>query len=352
MKSSLLGTGEPVMSFQDELFSSTHFTSQPDNGLAIAAYGVDKIYQSRQRRHQALDSVDLEVPVGCIYGLLGPNGAGKSTFINIMAGTVVKTGGQISVWGTNIDQNPRQARANIGIVPQELNIDAFFTARETLDMIAGLFGVPRNQRQTESILEMVGLSEQADLYARRLSGGMRRRLMVAKAMVHRPPVLVLDEPTAGVDVALRQRLWDSIRALNRAGVTIVLTTHYLEEAEALCDQIAIINHGKIIAAKNKADLLASAGQKKLYLQVTTPPATPLPDGLTALGAQWDDGRLLIGFDPAKTSAIDLLNKVTAAGFAVSDFSTVEPDLEDVFLQMTEASEQMADDGHKTADTNR
>ena len=189
------------------------------------------------------------MPVGCIFGLLGPNGAGKSSLINILAGAVVKTAGTVTVWGTDIDQNPRQARANIGIVPQELNVDAFFTPRQTIDLMAGMFGVPKGERQTDAILDMVGLADQADMYARRLSGGMRRRLLVGKAMVHQPPILVLDEPTAGVDVGLRQRLWDNIRALNAAGVTVVLTTHYLEEAEALCDQIAIINKGQIIAAK-------------------------------------------------------------------------------------------------------
>ena len=197
--------------------------------------------------------------------------------------------------------------------------------------MAGLFGVPKAERHTDDILEMVGLTEQADFYSRRLSGGMRRRLLVGKAMVHRPPILVLDEPTAGVDVALRQRLWDNIKRLNQAGVTVVLTTHYLEEAEALCDRIAIINKGEIIAAKTKADLLASAGQKTLHLSLTTPPPLPLPD---ALGAQWRDGRLSISFDPATSNAVDILQKVRFAGFEVSDISTSEPDLEDVFLSLT------------------
>ena len=181
---------------------------------------------------------------------------------------------------------------------------------------------------------MVGLTEQADFYSRRLSGGMRRRLLVGKAMVHRPPILVLDEPTAGVDVALRQRLWDSIKSLNQAGVTVVLTTHYLEEAEALCDRIAIINKGEIIAAKTKADLLASAGQKTLHLSLATAPPLPLPYALGALGAQWRDGRLSISFDPVTSNAVDILHKVRLAGFEVRDISTAEPDLEDVFLSLT------------------
>ncbi|MDA9054284.1 ABC transporter ATP-binding protein [Alphaproteobacteria bacterium] len=322
------------MTSQNTVIPTAAFTHSPESGLAIEARDVNKIYDAGGRAHHALKSIDIEVPIGCIFGLLGPNGAGKSTFINIMAGTVVKSSGSISIWGTDIDANPRQSRANIGIVPQELNIDAFFTPRETLDMMAGLFGVPKAERHTDEILEMVGLTEQADFYSRRLSGGMRRRLLVGKAMVHRPPILVLDEPTAGVDVALRQRLWDNIKSLNRAGVTVVLTTHYLEEAEALCDRIAIINKGKIIAAKTKADLLASAGQKTLHLSLTTPPPLPLPNALAALGAQWRDGRLSISFDPATSNAVDILHKVRLAGFEVSDISTAEPDLEDVFLSLT------------------
>lgn len=201
--------------------------------------------------------------------------------------------------------------------------------------MAGLFGVPRAERYTDAILEMVGLTEQANMYSRRLSGGMRRRLLVGKAMVHRPPILVLDEPTAGVDVALRQRLWDSIRALNAAGVTIVLTTHYLEEAEALCDRIAIINKGTIIADKTKAELLESAGQRTLYLTLEAPPPIPLPAELASLGAVWQSDRLAISFDTAADNAITILSKVTGAGLAVIDIRTAEPDLEDVFLRLTE-----------------
>ncbi len=334
------------MTVQNAGIHHTAFTHSPKSGLAIEARGVNKIYDAAGRAHHALKSVDIEVPVGCVFGLLGPNGAGKSTFINIMAGTVLKTSGSISIWGTDIDDNPRQSRANIGIVPQELNIDAFFTPRETLDMMAGLFGVPKSERHTDEILEMVGLTEQANFYSRRLSGGMRRRLLVGKAMVHRPPILVLDEPTAGVDVALRQRLWDSIKMLNRAGVTVVLTTHYLEEAEALCDRIAIINKGEIIAAKTKDELLASAGQKTLHLSLKAPPPQPLPAALIALGAHWHfqheehgqhekrEARLSISFDPATSNAIDILQAVQAAGCDVSDISTAEPDLEDVFLSLT------------------
>ena len=322
------------MPHRDTLFTRTDFTGRPASGLAIEATAISKTYGSGNQAHAALHAIDVSIPTGCIYGLLGPNGAGKSTFINIMAGTVIKCGGRISIWGTDIDTNPRQARANIGIVPQELNIDAFFTPRETLDMLAGLFGVPKAERQTDAILEMVGLTTQANIYARRLSGGMRRRLLIGKAMVHRPPILILDEPTAGVDVTLRQRLWDSIQALNDAGVTIVLTTHYLEEAEALCDQIAIINKGEIITACSKAELLASAGHKTLYVTVAGGLTMPLPPALSALDATWRDGRLAISFDPSSTDAISLIREVSAAGLDIRDISTAEPDLEDVFLRLT------------------
>ena len=312
------------------------FVNQPASGLAIDISGLSKIYHGSRGKppHLALDAVDLNVPVGCIFGLLGPNGAGKSSLINILAGAVVKTAGTVTVWGTDIDQNPRQARANIGIVPQELNVDAFFTPRQTIDLMAGLFGVPKAERQTDAILEMVGLADQADMYARQLSGGMRRRLLVGKAMVHQPPILVLDEPTAGVDVALRQRLWDNIRTLNAAGVTVVLTTHYLEEAEALCSQIAIINKGQIIAAKSTADLMASAGMKHLHLSLASSPPTPLPKALQKLGAVWQDGRLSISFDPAKTTSLALLAEVQKAKCEVRDISTTESDLEEVFLSLT------------------
>lgn len=313
------------------------FVNRPVSGLAIELSGLSKTYHGRRGKpsHLALDNVNLQVPTGCIFGLLGPNGAGKSTLINILAGTVVKTSGMAIIWGTDIDENPKQARANIGIVPQELNVDAFFTPRQTIDLMAGLYGVPKAERQTDAILDMVGLSEQSDIYARQLSGGMRRRLLVGKAMVHQPPVLILDEPTAGVDVALRQRLWDNIKTLNAAGVTVILTTHYLEEAESLCDQIAIFDKGRIITAKSKADLMASAGKKHLHLTLARPPAARLPAALRRLGAVWSNGRLSFSFDPTKTTTLALLAEVQKANFEVRDISTAEPDLEDVFISLTQ-----------------
>ena len=313
-----------------------NFINMPDNGIAIAARGVAKTYTGPRggAPKRALKGFDLDIPAGTVFGLLGPNGAGKSTFINIMAGTVIKSAGTVRVWGTDIDENPRQARANIGIVPQELNIDAYFTPRETLEMQAGLFGVPSSERRTDEILEAVGLSEQAHSYARRLSGGMRRRLLVAKAMVHSPPILVLDEPTAGVDVALRQRLWDNIRSLNEAGVTIVLTTHYLEEAEALCDDIAILNHGQLVANKPKSALMAGARAKEVRLTLAGGTPDDLPAALAALGARPAEGGIAVRYDPSASSVGAIIAAVAAAGLEITDVTTDEPDLEEVFLEMT------------------
>ncbi|NBR39915.1 MAG: ABC transporter ATP-binding protein [Alphaproteobacteria bacterium] len=338
------------------MLDSPQFTPSPD-GLAISISDLNKTYRASHKRppKQALSNVSLQIPVGRVFGLLGPNGAGKSTLINILAGTVIKTQGQVRVWGTDIDQNPRQARSNIGIVPQELNIDAFFTPRETLDIQAGMFGVPAHERRTATILELIGLTDQAESYARTLSGGMRRRLLVGKAMVHQPPVLVLDEPTAGVDVALRQRLWDMIRALNAQGVTIILTTHYLEEAEALCDEIAILNHGRVITQQKTIDLLAGAGTKQLSLTLISAlkprnQAKCLKAFQTRLDAQTSGRKatietnvntaaepkteLMIRYDPAALTAGAIIAAAAESGFEIADINTAEPDLEDVFLTLT------------------
>src|SRR5688572_7588539 len=231
---------------------------------AIAIQGLSKTYKGGK---QALDGVSFDVPRGTIFGLLGPNGAGKSTLINILAGLVNKTGGRVSVWGFDIDNHPRNARASIGIVNQEILFDPFFTPKETLEIQAGLYGVPKARFDAMALLRAVHLEDKAGAYSRTLSGGMKRRLMVAKAMVHSPPVLVLDEPTAGVDVELRQQLWAYVRQLNARGVTVVLTTHYLEEAEQLCDRIAIINHGKLIANKPTRELVGMAQEKVVEVTV-------------------------------------------------------------------------------------
>ena len=304
--------------------------------IAIQARGLSKTYGGTKRAPAklALNNLSLDILQGSIFGLLGPNGAGKSTFINILAGTVVKTAGQVSVWGADLDINPRQVRANIGIVPQELNIDAFFTPRELLEFNAGLYGVPRAERRTDDILNMVGLSDKAHAYARTLSGGMRRRLLVAKAMVHQPPILVLDEPTAGVDVTLRQRLWDNIRELNESGVTIVLTTHYLEEAQALCDQIAILDHGRILTCQPTATLLNSAGRKDVTIALPSGAPHHWPEALATLQPMMTEGCVTFRFDPARITVGAILTSLIDQGIEIGDVSTSEPDLEDIFLEMT------------------
>ncbi len=235
------------------------------NGLAISARNVRKTYAATKKApaKEALKGIDLSIKAGSIFGLLGPNGAGKSTFINILAGLVNKSAGEVEVWGFDIDRNPRQAKVSIGVVPQEITTDVFFTPKEALEITAGLYGVPPAERRTMEILDSLGLADKADAYVRQLSGGMKRRLLVAKAMVHAPPILILDEPTAGVDIELRKQLWEQVVDLNQRGVTIVLTTHYLEEAQELCDEIAIINHGEVVACEPTETLIASFDKKTL-----------------------------------------------------------------------------------------
>ena len=311
--------------------------------VAIEARGLDKVYagQNGAPSKHALHAIDLTVPRGCVFGLLGPNGAGKSTFINILAGLVIKTAGVARVWGIDIDEAPRAARAAIGVVPQELNLDAFFTPRELLEVQAGLYGVPPRERRTMAILEATGLADKADAYARTLSGGMRRRLLVAKAMVHRPPVLVLDEPTAGVDIELRRQLWAHIRDLNAAGTTVVLTTHYLEEAEDLCDRIAIINHGQVIACDDTRALVGRLDNKELRLRVDRD-LTELPATLTTFGAELPEPRLIVvRYRTREVQVDDILAAVAAAGVGVVDLTTEQPDLEDIFVALTSGAEAAA-----------
>ncbi len=308
--------------------------SLPTN--AIEAQGLDKTYKSQpgQPEKHALKTIDLAVPRGSLFGLLGPNGAGKSTFINILAGLVIKTGGKAWVWDIDIDAQPRSARAAIGVVPQELSLDAFFTPREIMEVQAGLYGVAPRKRRTMEILEAVGLVDKADSYARSLSGGMRRRLLVAKAMVHNPPVLVLDEPTAGVDIELRQQLWSYIRELNRRGTTIVLTTHYLEEAEELCDSIAIINRGRLIACEPTRDLVGRLDNKALQLTMDRD-MTAVPAALEGFSVDLQEPRqLVVRYRKNETGIGQILAAVQASGLAVVDLSTEEPDLEDIFLELT------------------
>jgi ABC-2 type transport system ATP-binding protein len=301
---------------------------------AIEISHLSKVYAGGK---QALDDVSLNVPRGSVFGLLGPNGAGKSTLINILAGLVTKTGGSASIWGFDIDANPRNAKNSIGIVNQELMFDPFFTPLETLENQAGYYGVPKAERISMELLRAVHLDDKAHAYARTLSGGMKRRLMVAKAMVHSPPILVLDEPTAGVDIMLRQQLWDYVRELNARGVTIVLTTHYLEEAEELCDRIAIINHGKLIADKPTRELVDMAQEKIVIVtvdkDVSALPSHPSFDKVEKTGER----TLAISYRKDRANAGQVLDAVQASGFAIVDVATREPDLEDVFLNLTAAA---------------
>jgi ABC-2 type transport system ATP-binding protein len=303
---------------------------------AVEITGLVKTYRGSKGRpgKQALKGIDLSIPRGSIFGLLGPNGAGKSTLINILAGLVVKTSGTAKVWGYEVAEQSRMARSSIGVVPQELNLDAFFTPRELLELQAGLYGVPKKERVTDELLRAVDLTDRANSYARTLSGGMRRRLMVAKAMVHTPPVLVLDEPTAGVDVELRKSLWEYVRKLNAAGTTVLLTTHYLEEAQELCDRIAIINHGELVVNDTTANLLRRIDNKRLTIMVDRD-IGELPDNLRAAGWEKADERhLSVTYKPSEAAVSNLLRVLPMNGLTVVDLTTEETDLEDIFLQLT------------------
>lgn len=304
---------------------------------AIRVENLRKIYRDPKGREEkeALKGIDLEIPRGAFFGLLGPNGAGKSTLINILAGLTVKTSGTAEICGYDIQHEMRKARLSIGVVPQELVLDTFFTVRQALDIQAGYYGIPKGKRRTSEIIEVMGLQDKADIGSRRLSGGMRRRLLVGKALVHSPPVLILDEPTAGVDVELRRQLWEYIKRINEAGTTILLTTHYLEEAEELCDEIAIINHGQIIARDRKDNLMKGIDSKELVLRIAGE-LTEVPAGLTGLQACVDKGRLKIKYEPSKTRFEEIIAQVKDSGLVIEDLSTKDVELEDIFTEMTKA----------------
>ena len=283
----------------------------------------------------ALHGINLDIPKGSIFGLLGPNGAGKSTIINIMAGLVIKSEGHVQIWDSDIDKNPRNSKTAIGIVPQEINFDPFFTPRQILEIQAGLYGVPAPERWTDDLLATVDLSNKADAHSRSLSGGMKRRLKVAKALVHKPPILVLDEPTAGVDVELRQMLWANVRKLNDQGVTILLTTHYLEEAEELCDRIAIINNGNIVANDDKETLLSQIDAKEVRFRFQDK-IDSIPDALTRFNPQKEGQRTLVfKYSPKDQAIAEILNAVQQQQNPIIDITTDESDLEDIFLQITQ-----------------
>ena len=306
---------------------------------AIEARNLVKTYAATKTTPEmrALKGLDLAIPRGSIFGLLGPNGAGKSTFINILAGLSKKTSGQVSIWGRDIDERPRDARAAIGVVPQEIAADPFFTPHEALEVAAGMYAVPKAERRTGELLTALGLADKANAYVRQLSGGMKRRLMVAKAMVHNPPVLILDEPTAGVDVELRRQLWAYVVELNRRGVTIVLTTHYLEEAQELCDEIAIINRGQVVACEPTSTLLRRMDTRMVLVTPDEPlsEAPPLPGFETKL---LKSGGFSVTYRTGQSSVEQVLAAIRAAGLHIKDISTEDPDLEDVFVSLTYAAE--------------
>lgn len=319
-------------------------SNSPDHAAkspAIEIKGLQKTYKASKKApaKHALKGVDLTVPRGMIFGLLGPNGAGKSTMINILAGLVRKSEGSAKICGFDIDSETRKARASIGIVPQEITMDVFFTPRQSLELQAGYYGVPKAERRTDDILNALGLWDKRDAYVRQLSGGMKRRLLIGKALVHNPPVLILDEPTAGVDIELRRQLWEYVQELHKSGTTVILTTHYLEEAESLCEQIAIIHNGEITANEPTAKLLKRLDHKTL---VVAPQKTlkSIPKALSKLdGKIRPTGELEINFRSSKTRIADLIDDVRKAGIQIADLRTEEADLEDVFMALTYARDE-------------
>ena len=322
---------------------SDNSAAAPDGApeFAVETVGLSKTYASggEGQETEALKDVSLCIPRGSFFGLLGPNGAGKSTLINILAGLVIKTSGEAWICGHDIEKDMRQARLSIGIVPQELNIDPYFTPRELLEVQAGFYGLRKSERRTTEVLGTVGLADKADAYARSLSGGMRRRLLVAKAMVHSPPVLVLDEPSAGVDVDLRRRIWDRVKEMNRQGTTVLLTTHYLEEAQALCDTIAIIDHGRLIASESTESLVRRIDTKEMTVTLDRE-ITEVPAGLKPYNVEFKTGHeLKFSYPPSKTHSGKILETLSTAGLGIVDLTTREAELEDIFLSLTGSTER-------------
>lgn len=301
----------------------------------LSVKNLNKIYlKNRSKSVHALKNLNLEVKEGEIFGLLGPNGAGKSTFINILAGTTIKTSGNVNVWGFNLDKNPRQVRASIGIVPQEVNVDPFFSPRKLLELQAGLYGIKKKDRITDTILKLVSLENQANSYTRSLSGGMKRRLLVAKALVHQPPIIILDEPTAGVDVELRSNLWKNVKSLNKQGVTIILTTHYLLEAEEMCDRIGILNKGNLVALDSTKNLLKRI-QTKIVTFVVNGKVNIENQSLKSLNViDNQPGQLIVSYEKSLLNIGELIDYINKQNIKISDISTDDGNLEDVFLRLT------------------
>jgi ABC-2 type transport system ATP-binding protein len=300
----------------------------------LSVKNLEKIYSNKKNVDtRALNNLNLDVKQGEIFGLLGPNGAGKTTFINILAGTVEKTSGEVNVWGFNLDKNPRQVRASIGIVPQEINLDPFFSPRKLLELQAGLYGIDKKDRITDTILNLVSLEKQANSYARSLSGGMKRRLLVAKALVHQPPIVFLDEPTAGVDVELRKKLWDNVTLLNKQGVTIILTTHYIEEAEQMCDRIGILNKGNLVALDTTSNLLDKIQTKKVTIKLNKK-ININNNELNSLKIISNLQKVIcVSYEKSKVNISDLIDLIKKKDVKIEDISTDDGDLEDVFLRL-------------------
>ena len=306
------------------------------NKFALAVENLTKVYSSpkTKKHNKALNDLSFEVRQGEVFGLLGPNGAGKTTFLSILGGTVIKTSGKVNVWGFDLDQNPRQVRASVGIVPQEVNLDAFFSPKKLLELQAGLYGVSKENRITDLILKMVSLQDKANAYSRNLSGGMKRRLLIAKAMVHQPPILILDEPTAGVDVELRNNLWENVKALNKEGVTIILTTHYLIEAQEMCDRIAIINKGNLVALDTTEKLLERIKTKKINFKVKN---IELNKNLNMKDINFkinSENSILVTYEKNSLDFGEIINYLNENNIKIEDISTEDGDLEDVFVQLT------------------
>ena len=301
----------------------------------LSVKNLNKIYNSSNSNSiNALNNLNLDVKEGEIFGLLGPNGAGKTTFINILAGTVIKTSGEVNVWGFNLDKNPRQVRASIGIVPQEVVLDPFFSPKKLLELQAGLYGVKKKERITDAILKLVSLDKQANSYARSLSGGMKRRLLIAKALVHQPPIIFLDEPTAGVDVELRKNLWENVKSLNNKGVTIILTTHYLEEAEKMCTRIGILNKGNLVALDSTKNLLNKIQTKKVTFKINKKIDIKdnVLDSLKIISNK--ENEICVSYEKSKVNIEEILNLIKKENVQIYDISTDDGDLEDVFLLLT------------------
>ena len=303
-----------------------------DYKYSIEAKNVNKTFLKKNQKVKALIDFSITIKKGTIHGLLGPNGAGKSTFINILGGLVKKNSGDVSICGINIDKNTKLSKFKIGIVPQELNIDPFFSPAELLELQAGLYGVPKRNRKTDEILENLKLTDQRNAYARTLSGGMRRRLLIGKALVHNPEIIILDEPTAGVDIDIRTSVWDYIKRISKEGKTICLTTHYLEEAENLCDNISIINHGKKIIEGSKNDLLSIISTKTVSFVLDK--KINIPNELKEYKPILNNDIFKLSYDKNKTNIKNIIDIFIKHGINFKEINTSEGDLEDVFLKVT------------------